>query len=455
MPKGLSPPPFASSAVQWLLDFTGPKPDVVVAYSGGVDSTVLAHMLVKQRRRLGELRLAHVDHGLQSASSDWSEKCRLQAKAWRVPFIALRASVAKRRGESPEALARDARYASLASVLKPGEFLLTAQHRDDQVETVLLQLLRGAGVPGLAAMPRHAPFARGTLVRPLIDLTRRDIEQYANHHGLAWIDDPTNAQDRFDRNYLRLHVIPKLRERWLGVPSAIHRTARHMADAAQLLDAQAGKDLFTAMDGDGLNVSALRRLPRARRTNALRLFIARSGIEVPPTTRMNEISGALLAARQDAQPEVRWQGAAILRRSGRLILKVHENESPSADLALKSWPWEKQRKCVVSVRGDQMELIDDVDGPVDLDKLPALLHPRPRIGGEKLRPGARARTQSLKKLMQSARLPVEIRARIPLLFAGEGPKGHLIAAGDRWIDASVAATVKSRRRARLVWRRGK
>jgi len=455
MRKGSSSQPFASSAVQWLLDLTGPMPDVVVAYSGGLDSTVLAHMLVKQRRRLGALRLAHVDHGLQSASSHWSEQCRRQAKAWRVPFVALRASISNQRGLSLEATARDARYALLAGVLRPGEFLLTAQHRDDQIETVLLQLLRGAGVPGLAAMPRRAPFAQGTLVRPLIDLTRRDLEQYADFHGLTWIDDPTNAADRFDRNYLRLQVIPKLSERWRGAGSAISRTAMHMAEAAKLLDAHASKDLVTTMDGDGLNAAALRRLPAPRRRNALRLFIARRGVAVPPTTKLFEISGAMLAARQDAQPEVRWPGAAILRRSGRLVLEVRDTEDSTPVSVLKSWRWQEQRKCGLNDRGDQLELIDDVEGPIDLDKLPALLHPRPRGGGEKLRPGVRARTQSLKKLLQAAKLTVEERARLPLLFAGEGPKGRLIAAGDRWIDASVHATVKSRRRARLEWKRGR
>jgi tRNA(Ile)-lysidine synthase len=454
MPKGQSPQPFASSAVQWLLDITGQKPNVVVAYSGGMDSTVLAHMLVKQRRRLGELRLAHVDHGLQRASSDWTEQCRRQAMAWRVPFIALRASISKQRGESLEALARDARYTLLASVLRPGEFLVTAQHRDDQVETVLLQLLRGAGVPGLAAMPRRAPFAQGTLVRPLIDFTRRDLEQYAEHHCLTWIEDPTNAADRFDRNYLRMQVIPKLGERWRGVVAAISRTASHMAEAAKLLDAQASEDLVTAMDGDGLNVVALRRLPAARRRNALRLFISRNGVDVPPTTKLMEIAGAMLVARQDAQPEVRWLGAAMLRRSGRLVLEAQEDKISSPVSALKSWRWEEQRMCGVSERGGLLELIDDVEGPIDLDKLPAVLYRRTRMGGESLRPGIRARTQSLKKLMQAANLSIEDRASLPLLFGG-GPKGRLIAAGDRWIDATVAATVKSRRRARLVWRRGK
>jgi tRNA(Ile)-lysidine synthase len=454
MPGGSSHESFAKGAVDWLLQLTGPKPRVVVAYSGGLDSTVLAHVLVNQRRRLGELRLAHVDHGLQSASGDWSDRCLRQSKSWRVPFIALKASIASKRGESLEALARDARYELLAGVLRPGEFLATAQHRDDQAETVLLQLFRGAGVPGLAGMPSHVSFACGTLVRPLLRYTRADLEQYAHDQGLRWIDDPTNEADRFDRNYLRRRVMPILRERWPGVVKALNRTSSHMLVASKLMNAQAIQDLAAAMDGEGLSVVALRRLPFLRRGNALRLFIARAGFEVPPTTKMHEITGPLLEARSDAQPEVRWRSFAIRRRSGRVTVHIVEAPIASPDSALKSWRWKEEREFILSGLGDRLELVDDATGSIDLDKLPARLRLKRREGGESLRPGARARSQSLKKLLQAAKISVEDRARLPLLF-GEGPKGRLVAAGDRWIDASVAANVKSRRRARLVWTRGK
>jgi tRNA(Ile)-lysidine synthase len=438
-----------------LLALTGPRPRIAVAYSGGLDSTVLADALVGVRGRLGALRLVHVDHGLQAASGDWSAHCARQAKQWRVPIRCLRAQIKGRRGESPEAAAREARYELFARELEPGEVLVTAHHLDDQVETFFLQLLRGAGVTGLAAMPERRKFAAGFIVRPLLDVSRADLLAHAGKRRLSWIEDPTNHSTRYGRNYLRHEVLPILRKRWLGFDSIIARTARHMAEASKLLDAHASSDLAGAMDGPGLNVAALRRLPGARRRNVLRLFVARAGLELPSTAQMTEIAGSLLAARSDAQPEVSWAGAVMRRRSGRLELVVKSEASvePDVETPCKSWRWNEDRELRLNT-GDRLRLVNDPAGAIDLERLPATLELRARQGGESLRPSPQARTRTLKKLLQAARLTVEQRARLPLLF-GAGPKGRLIAVGDRWLDASVMATVKSRRRARLVWSRRK
>jgi tRNA(Ile)-lysidine synthase len=441
-------------AVATLIALVGAKPRVVVAYSGGLDSTVLAHALSRARRKLGGLRLVHVDHGLQAPSADWARHCARQARRWRVPLRGLRAQgAAHLRGESPEAAARDARYAQFEQELRPGEVLVTAHHLDDQVETFLLQLFRGAGVAGLASMPPVREFAEGWIARPLLDVRRDAILAYANSHRLSWIEDPSNQLTRYGRNHLRQEVVPLLRKRWPGVDATIARTARHMAEAARLLDARASSDLMSAADGTGLNVAALRRLPMARRRNALRLFIARTGVESPSAAKMAEISGALLAARPDAQPQVEWGGALLRRRSGKLELQVVPEKplKPARETVLESWCWNDERELLLN-SGERLLLVDDVAGPLDLDKLPTSLEVRARRGGESLRPGPKARTQALKKLLQAARLSVEQRARLPLLY-GAGPQGRLIAAGDRWQDASVMATVKSRRRGRLIWKR--
>jgi tRNA(Ile)-lysidine synthase len=228
-----------------------------------------------------------------------------------------------------------------------------------------------------------------------------------------------------------------------------------MAEAQALLDATARTDLARAMDGDGVNVAALRALPAARRRNALRAFIAAAGVESPSAAQMLEIAGTLLTVRADAQPDLRWSGAVIRRRGGRLELEVTSQERAESrtENVSKSWRWENELELVVSGAGDRLAFVPDDAGPIDLDRVPKTLEVRARRGGEALRPGPRARTQSVKKLLQAARVSIEERARLPLVF-GEGPKGRLLAVGDRWIDASIAANVKSPRRARLRLTRG-
>jgi tRNA(Ile)-lysidine synthase len=431
------------SAADRLIELAGPKAQVIVAFSGGVDSTVLAHLLVKGRRKLGSLRLVHIDHGLQFASGEWSRHCARMARAWRVPFESLKANIQRAKGVSPEAAARDARYELLARTMEPGEVLVTAQHQDDQVETLLLQLFRGAGVAGLSAMPGFAPFPPGFIARPMLQLSREEIDAVAQEAGLRWIEDPSNTDTRFSRNFLRQRLMPLMREHWPGVDKAIARSAAHMAEAAALLNERAAQDLVALVDGAGLSVSALRALPMNRRRNALRTFIARHGVEMPEASRLREMSGPLLAARTDAQPEVTWADARIVRRAGRLELqKVREDPR---EFVAKSWRWQVDRRLILE--HGALELIDDTAGPIDCAALPKVIEVRARHGGEQMRLGAKARTRSLKSLLQDSKIPVEERAQMPLLFAKE----KLIAAGDRWIDASIAANVKSRRRARLRW----
>jgi tRNA(Ile)-lysidine synthase len=437
--------------VESLLKLAGRNPRIVVAFSGGIDSTVLVHALARQRRLLGALRLVHIDHGLQAASAEWARRCVRQARAWKLPISVLRARIARARGESPEAAAREARYALLAKDLSPGEVLVTAQHRDDQVETLLLQLFRGAGVAGLASMPPIAAIGVGRIARPLLDTSRTEVEAYAGKHRLRWIDDPTNAQQRFARNFLRHEVLPRVRDNWPGVDAAIARSAVHMAEANALLRQSASRDLAAAADGGGLSVARLRALDAAARRNALREFIARAGIELPPATKLREIAGPLLTARPDANPQVRWSNVRIQRHAGRLVLEVISEVSGDSDAQIipKSWRWTKEREHILNSRGDSLAFVDDENGALDLALLPATLEVRGRAGGEALRPGPRARSQSLKKLLQAATLTLDERAQLPLLFSGK----RLLAAGDRWIDASVAANVKSRRRARLDWKK--
>lgn len=294
-----------------------------VAWSGGLDSTLLLSRLVEARRlHRGQLRLRaiHVDHGLQPAAARFRRFCELTARGWRVPLTVLRPRVALPPGGSLEEAARRARRAALAQALAPGELLLAAQHADDQLETLLLALVRGAGPRGLAAMPPCMPLGRGRMVRPLLDVERAAIEAAAREAGLSWVEDPTNSDTRFDRNFLRVHVLPLLRGRWPSVAATVARSARHCASAAAQLEALAARDLEAASDGTDLDIAVLRRFTATRRAAVLRAWIQKSGGRAPNERHLGQVE-AMMAARPDAHPLLVLPDCKVRRVGGRLVLE--------------------------------------------------------------------------------------------------------------------------------------
>lgn len=267
------------------------------------------------------VRAVHVDHGLQPAAADFRKFCRSLARSWRVPLTVTRAQVRLATGDSVEERARKARYAALADALRPGELLLTAQHADDQLETVLFALLRGAGPAGLAGMPPALAFGSTLLLRPLLAVERTQIAAHAARHALAWREDPSNEQLRFDRNYLRARVLPLLRERWPAAAKNVVRSAAHCGASAASIAQVARRDLDAAADGPDLEVAVLRRWSLARRTAVLRLWISGRGLQVPGQRHLEQIEG-LMDARKDARPELRLPAYTIRRRDGCLVLEA-------------------------------------------------------------------------------------------------------------------------------------
>ena len=396
---------------------------LVVGYSGGVDSHVLLHSLATHRDRWPERRLAaiYVDHGLQAASTAWGEHCGEVCRALAIPFRILRINARPTPGDSPEAAARRARYAALAAELGPDAALLTAHHRDDQAETLLLQLLRGAGPHGLAAMPAAARLGQGWLLRPLLDLDRADLLVYAREHGLRWIEDASNADAGFDRNYLRHHVLPLLRERWPAVNRTLARSARWCAETADWLDQEAAADLARVVTHrpDSLYIPVLGELSEPRQHNLLRYWLRQRGLPVPDHRQLGQILRDGLTARRDRQPCIHWPGGEVRRYRDTLYamppLAPHDARQcfvwrPGANgyppLALPGVGTLAWRETVgVGLR--QSALAD------------AALTVRFRQGGEHFRPVGRRHGQELKKLLQKAGIPPWERERLPLVYRGE------------------------------------
>ncbi|MGH8285178.1 MAG: tRNA lysidine(34) synthetase TilS [Steroidobacteraceae bacterium] len=445
---------FGPAAVDaWLVARLPPYPDVdlCLALSGGVDSAALLAALASARdarpaRARPRVRAVHVDHHLHPESVQWSRHCRALARQARVPLVVLDARVPRAAGRSLEADAREARYALLRAALREGEILVTAHHADDQLETVLLQLLRGAGVRGLAAMPEIAPFGPGLMARPLLAFSRAAIAAWARDARIEWVEDPTNSDDRFDRSFLRQRVVPILRERWPGAAEAVSRAARHAADAQRMLDAVARADVERAADGAALSASALRALDIERRCNALRYWIGRGGMALPDARRLREISGPLLAARADANPVVSWGDAAIRRHGDRISL---ERREAAATRPVQVWQWKVDQALALPDDLGTLTLARDPRGPIDLGRVPDSVTVRWRAGGEYLRPKQGGPRRSLKSLLHTAKLAPLERERLPLIVDGE----RVLAAGDRWVDASIQALDDATDRSRLVWHR--
>ena len=272
-----------------------------VAFSGGLDSTVLLTALAGRRDLLSApLRAVHVDHGLQPESAIWADHCEDVCRALDVPCVRRRVDARPARGESPEAAARGARYDAIADVIGDRDVLLTAHHRDDQAETVLLQLMRGAGVAGIAAMPALKPFGQGWHARPLLDLPRAALQRWAEAHRLRWIDDPSNRQVDADRNYLRHRVLPALTERWPGAADRIARTAAHAAAAHHALQDQAAADLDTAtIDRHRIDLAVLAGLSPLRQRAVLQQWFRQAGVTPPSSATLAELRHQLLHARED------------------------------------------------------------------------------------------------------------------------------------------------------------
>lgn len=413
-----------------------PGDRVVVGLSGGVDSVTLLDSLQRCAGRL-RLRLSavHVNHQLSPNAPRWASFCRKLCRARGIPFQAIKVEV--RRGDGVEAAARAARYGAFAGL--DCDCVALAHHRDDQVETFLLQLLRGAGVKGLAAMPevriRDSGSIEGkalggrqakspdpgsripvpVILRPLLDSTRGEILQYARARKLEWIEDESNADMRFARNYLRREVLPAVARRFPAYRETVARSIGHVAEAARLLDEVAAADADGSLSHGGLAVEALQRLSKARARNLLRFFIASHGVGMPGAERLEEALRQSRTARRDAQVVVALDGASLRRYAGRLY--VVGGEAPAPAYARR---WRGESRLALAPLGGVLTFTRSTGDGISLARLRAgVVTIRVRRGGERLQPDRRRPRRSLKNLLQEARVPPWQRSRIPLLYCGE------------------------------------
>jgi tRNA(Ile)-lysidine synthase len=411
---------------------------------------VLLHSLLALQPSV-PIHAIHVHHGLHAAADGWARFCEELSREWNLPLAVVRVDARAPRGESPEGWARVKRYEALYRALEAEEALLTAHHQQDQAETLLLQLLRGAGPAGLAAMPACSRVGGGWHLRPLLDVAAATIADYAAAAGLRWVEDHSNQDPRFDRNFLRQRVFPVLSERWPHAGRGLGRAARWQAEARVLLDELAMADLPAAAGSQPglLSVAKLLAVGGPRRRNVLRAWIGSLGLPIASATQLEQVE-AMLRARRDALSCVRWRGVEVRRYRDDLhampTLPVHDGTSIltwNPLVAALFLPVGSLHATLARGGGISRRAVENKPLTV-----------RFRRGGERCRINAAGPSRMLKHLLQEWGVPPWMRERLPLVYAGE----ELAAVADIVVCAPFAARadeealrLRWEREPRLIW----
>ncbi len=413
-----------------------------IAYSGGMDSHVLLHLCAQlELRQTGlEFSAVHVNHGLQPDANVWSAHCADVCRTLAIPFTLLRVDASPEPGQSREEAARNARYQAIRSLMSPRAVLLTAQHQDDQAETVLLQLLRGAGLSGLAGMPQWAEFGPGWLLRPLLDVPRSALYRYAVEHGLHWIEDLSNQDTSYDRNFLRQQVLPLLQQRWPGASGTLSRSARHCVEALRLVNGRAEDLLRSARHPvrDTLRISQLTLFDEAGQRLALREWLRSSGYRMPPARTLQRVIDEVMRARPDRAPRVRWREGEIRRYRGELYLSrpsVPFDRSPII-------AWNGETPLQLPAHNGVLSAAEEQGAGIALKFWqPGRISVRYRQGGEQGRLPGRAGSRCLKKLFQEIHsVPPWRRERFPLIHID----GQLAMVPNLWVFEPFAGAPDAR-----------
>lgn len=415
-----------------------PNQRFLLGCSGGLDSVVLLNALNRILAESGQyfqLRVIHVDHDLQAPSSDWAKQVATQCDALNIEVIVKKVKVANGNLENE---ARNARYAAFREVIAPDEVLVLAHHQQDQAETVLMRLLNGSGVSGLAAMRELQTQDQLTIFRPLLNIARDEIHQYAVSHNLQWVDDPANHDLSFDRVVMREKVWPLLASHWDGFEAAMARTAGLMADAESVLKEQGEVDLAATQRADGsLYIPAVSALSDARVRWLLARWMQGDAQYAPPLSRVEAIR-AMMTARIDAMPQVIWQADT----TGHCNFQFRRYQDQLYRLPLEL-PQADTQTIVFSISQTLVLAtghwhVAEMENGLPLSWLGQALRLRPRREGELLHLNGRVGHWPLKKLLQSLRLPTWQREQVQILETLDGQPLALLSSKGFWVTAQAA-----------------
>lgn len=418
-----------SRLIESALKFCKTSPrQIFIAYSGGVDSHVLLHLCAQDQSLRDRLTAVHVHHGLQEQAEAWARHSENTAGELGVQFRLLRVAAHPKSGESPEEAARNARYEALKSVIAAGDVLLVAQHQDDQLETVLLQLLRGGGLLGLAGMPASLAFGRGSLLRPFLHIRKQVIDGYAAAHQLCWVEDPSNNDSVYDRNFLRQQVLPLLKQRWPSCDQTVARAAAHCAQA-HALQAEIAAELFGLVhqaDNNTLDIDQLCRFDHKRRQLIIRHWFQTMSLKMPSQAFLAELFDHVIGAGITSSPMLLGQGCQFRRYRNRLYCL---QDKDAENLLCLDWP--QDAKSVKIGKHMTLTRVISTAGIPEAIWRQSKVCVKFRSGGELIALPGRRGHHRLKNLYQEIGIPPWERDAMPLIYLDE----RLAAVADLWISA--------------------
>lgn len=401
-----------------------------IGYSGGLDSQVLLSLCQTLRQTFPlKLHAIHINHGLSPHAHRWSAHCARTCQDYGIPLVERTIQLETTSGKSLEEAAREQRYAVFAEHLNAGDILLTAHQQDDQAETLLLQLVRGAGVKGLASMPVIKPFAHGFHGRPLLAFSRAELQRYAEAEQLQWIEDESNANTQFTRNFIRADIMPLLKSRWPSVTETLARSAAHCAEAQTLLQelAQESEATLQGSQAGTLSVAKLLALRPDKQKLMLRAWLQNLGYPLPDTKKIAAIQRDVLTAAWDRLPCVRWQGAEVRRYRDDLFVMSCLPATPQTTPV----EWDVTKPLALPGIGTlQSSPVCGQGLRADIKNVVVMF----RQGGESVELPGRGR-HTLKNLFQEWNVLPWMRARIPLVFVDE----QLVSAVGYFVNADFAA----------------
>ena len=415
---------------------------IAFAYSGGLDSSVLLHLATQYcQHHAIPLYAFHVHHGLSPNADAWLQHCEQQAAALGVPFKAVRVQLSDHAEDGVEQAARVARYAALGELCRAHRvpLLLTAHHQDDQAETVLLQLFRGAGLRGLGGMLdlHDADGLTGGDVlvgRPLLECSRKVLEQFASALDIAHVRDESNIDTRYRRNAIRQQIMPLIEHTYPGMAATVARSSQHWQSAQLLLDDLALIDLTACAEGDALRIDAMAKLSAQRIDNLLRFWLQQQGAPYAPSSaQLTQLRTQMLSARPDAQPALELCGLQLQRQAGALVALPLGHASPPNEPLVIQWRGEKSI-AIPEWQGTLLFAQAQARGICPQRLQSSSLTLQPRSGGERLKPDPARPSRTLKNLFQESVLPAQQRPWLPLAYLD----GQLAFAAGLGMDARVA-----------------